>query len=91
MLTLGLKVSRFPLFMSPPCQFYNNGFMYINLNYIIITLKSFITVKYTQKPRIFASLLNKSWIKVLGYYLVKVKVAHQLIETNTTEFGKNLI
>ena len=27
--------------MSPPCQFYNNGFMYIKLNYIIITLKSF--------------------------------------------------
>ena len=26
--------------MSPPCQFYNNGFMHINLNYIIITLKS---------------------------------------------------
>ena len=23
-------------YMSPPCQFYNNGFMYINLNYIII-------------------------------------------------------
>ena len=21
--------------MSPPCQLYNNGFMYINLNYII--------------------------------------------------------
>ena len=32
-------------FMSPPCQFYNNGFMYINLNYIITTLKSFNTSK----------------------------------------------
>ena len=30
--------------MSPPCQFYINGFMYINLNYIITTLKSCISV-----------------------------------------------
>ena len=28
--------------MSPPCQFYNNGFIYINLNYIIITLKFYV-------------------------------------------------
>ena len=27
--------------MSPPCQFYNTGFIYFNLNYIITMLKSF--------------------------------------------------
>ena len=28
-------------YMSPPCQFYNTGFTYFNLNYIIAMLKSF--------------------------------------------------
>ena len=33
--------------MSPPCQFYNASFMYINLNYIITMLKSFNIKKYS--------------------------------------------
>ena len=32
--------------MSPPCQFYNTGFMYINLNYKITTLKSYINIQF---------------------------------------------
>ena len=32
----------------PPCQFYNTGFIYFNLSYIITTLKSFNIKKYYQ-------------------------------------------
>ena len=33
--------SEISVCMSPPCQFYNTGFTYFNLHYIITTLKSF--------------------------------------------------
>ena len=33
--------------MLPPCQFYNTGFTYINLHYIITMLKSFNIKKYS--------------------------------------------
>ena len=33
--------------MSPPCQFYNTGFTYLNLHYIITMLKSFNIRKYS--------------------------------------------
>ena len=47
-------------FMSPPCQFYNSGFVYINLNYIITTLKSFNIKKYSLFQSYNIPLLNHS-------------------------------
>ena len=47
--------------MSPPCQFYNTGFIHLNLHYIITMLKSFNIKKYHltfNPPRSLTSLNN---------------------------------
>ena len=47
-------------YMSPPCQFYNIGFIYFNLNYIITMLKSFNIKKYSLFQSFNIPLMNHS-------------------------------